>query len=131
MADAGTVDTSGKVNILGVFDRIAVSSVPAQHPRIALILRFVGGPRDVGTHEMVIRLVDEAGEEILALDGELQVGPSPGSPGGILRIPHVLNLDGVVFPRAGQYSFDVSVDGRHQCSLPLLVSLNNPRHASA
>ena len=121
LADAATIDVSGKINVLGVFDRISAADFPVQHPHLALVLRFVGGPTDIGSHSLTIRLVTQSGEEVLALDGELQVGPVPGSQGNIMRIPHVLNLDGVVFPNPGLYSFDVSVDRRHQCSLPLLV----------
>ena len=36
-------------------------------------------------------------------------------------MPHVLNLDGIVFTRPGQYNFDVTVDGQHHVSIPLTV----------
>jgi hypothetical protein len=39
----------------------------------------------------------------------------------MIRVPHVLNLDGLVFPKPGPYAFDVWVDGEHHVSLPLTV----------
>ena len=39
----------------------------------------------------------------------------------VIRVPHILNLDGLVFTRPGMYSFDVKVDGEHHVSLPLSV----------
>ena len=43
LADAATIDGSGKLNILGVFDRISASAFPAQHGRMAMVLRFAAG----------------------------------------------------------------------------------------
>ena len=120
-ADAATIDSSGKLNLLGIFDRITVHHFPAQHGRISLVLRFIGGPADAGIHELAIRLLGPDGEEIVALDGELQVAPGRRSLVSGLRIPHVLNLDGLVFHEPGGYTFEISVDGKHQASLPMAV----------
>ena len=121
LADAATIDGSGKLNILGIFDRIAVSQFPAQHGRVALVLRFSAGLKDAGSHKIEIRLRSPGGREIVNLDGNLQFGPGPMTAGGGVRIPHVLNLDGLVFEKAGHYTFDIRVDGVHHCSIPLVV----------
>jgi len=121
LADAATIDATGKMNILGVFDRIGVSQFPAQHGRIALVLRLTAGTSEMGPHDMEIRLSDPAGAEVLSLNGEMQLGGGPEVGEGI-RVPHVLNLDGLVFPRPGRYSFDVKVDGEHHVSIPLVVN---------
>ena len=120
LADAATIDASGKLNILGVFDRISVSQFPAQHGRISLVLRITAGPNEIGAHEMEIRLTDPQGAEVLSLNGEMHLGGGPGATSGI-RVPHVLNLDGLVFSGPGRYSFDVKVDGQHEVSISLLV----------
>lgn len=120
LADAATIDASGKMNILGVFDRITVSQFPAQHGRISLVLRLTAGTSEMGTHEMEIRLCDPDGAEVLSLNGELQLGGGPTAVEGI-RVPHVLNLDGLVFTGPGTYSFDVRIDGEHHVSIPLVV----------
>lgn len=118
LADAATVDSSGKLNILGVFDRIAAAGYPVQHGRLALVVRFSGGVADSGPHDVVIRMMGPGGE-VLRLEGRIQVGPPPPGSGGVLRIPQVFNLDGVVIPEPGQFTFDVSVDGRLRVSVPL------------
>ena len=120
LADAATIDATGKMNILGVFDRISVGQFPAQHGRIALVLRLTAGTSEVGTHEMQIRLTDPEGSEVLSLNGEIQLVGGPGVSEGV-RVPHVLNLDGLVFPGPGRYSFDVKVDGEHHVSISLVV----------
>lgn len=121
LADAATIDGAGKLNILGVFDRIAASTFPAQHGRMAMVLRFAAGLPEAGAHDVGIRLSGPGGEEILRIDGEMNLAPGPRSLGGGVKVPHVLNLDGVVFERPGQYTFDVSVDGEHHVGIPLTI----------
>lgn len=121
LADAATMDATGKLSILGVFDRITAAQFPVQHGRIALVLRFTAGTSEIGTHDMQIRLSDPDGAEVLSLNGEMHLGG--GGPNGLgpIRVPHILNLDGLVFSRAGHYSFDIKVDGEHQRSISLFV----------
>ena len=121
LADAATVDSGGKLNILGVFDRINASSFPARHGRVALVIRFTAGVHEAGEHEVEIVLRDPQGEKVVGLDGKIHFGPGPRDTGGGIRVPHVLNLDGLVFKEPGQYSFDLKVDGQHHRSLSLTI----------
>ena len=120
LADAATIDASGKLSILGIFDRIGVSQFPAQHGRITLVLRFTAGTSEIGSHDVHIRMSDPGGAEVLSLNGEMQLVGGPAAQDAI-RVPHILNLDGLVFTGPGMYSFDVKVDGEHHVSLPLSV----------
>jgi hypothetical protein len=122
IADAATIDSSGKLSILGIFDRIGTSSFPTRHPHMVLILRFIAALNEAGTHEIGITLRDPAGKQVVGIDGEMQLGPgSSGGGGGGIRVPHVLHLDGLVFPIPGNYTFDVRIDGQHLVSVPLAV----------
>ena len=120
LADAATIDPSGKLNILGIFDRIGVAQFPAQHGRVTLVLRFAAGTSEIGSHEVHIRMSDPGGAEVLSLNGEMRLAGGP-SARDVIRVPHILNLDGLVFTRPGIYNFDVKVDGEHHVSLPLSV----------
>ena len=121
LADAATIDSSGKLNILGVFDRLSTASFPTRHPHLSLILRFAAGLDEAGRHGIEIRLNAPDGSEVMRIDGEMQLGVSPSGVSAGLRVPHVLNVDGLIFPVPGQYSFDVRVDGVHHVSIPLAV----------
>ncbi len=121
LADAATIDAAGKLNILGVFDRITTGQFPAQHGRVTLVMRFVGGLEDAGRHEVAIRLKAPGGREMMRLDGQIHLAPGRGGAEQGMKVPHVLNIDGLVFPEAGAYAFDVDVDGEHHVSLPLTV----------
>jgi len=123
LADAATVDGSGKLNVLGVFDRIQARDFPARHGRISLVLRFSAGLAEAGTHQIEIRLRGPSGEEVLRLDGRLDLsGGSREAEEGI-KVPHVLNLDGITFPEAGTYFFDIACDGKSLLSLPLRLEV--------
>ncbi|HET9947987.1 MAG TPA: hypothetical protein VFQ22_03570, partial [Longimicrobiales bacterium] len=121
LADAATIDGSGKLNILGVFDRLAASSFPTRHPRMSLVLRFAAGVHEMGRHQVGISLRSPGGKEVVRIDGEMSLLPNRAAAGGAVLVPHVLNMDGIVFPVAGRYTFDVRVDGKHQASIPLTV----------
>lgn len=122
LADAATIDSGGKLNILGVFDRIHAAEFPARHGRVSLVVRFAAGLDEAGEHDVEIVLRDPGGEEVVRLDGSIHFGPGPRHTGGEIRVPHVLNLDGLVFKEPGRYFFDLRVDGEHHRSVPLTVS---------
>jgi hypothetical protein len=120
LADAATVDASGKLSVLGVFDRIRAREFPARHGRIVLVMRLAAGPEDVGEHEVAIRLRSPERQEVLRVDGQVRVGVPPPSDDRI-RISQVLNLDGIVFPRPGRFHFEIRLDGDEVARLPLVL----------
>lgn len=121
LADAATMDASGKLNLLGVFDRIQSREFPVRHGRIALALRFSATPEEVGVHDVAIHLVGPSERELLRLDGRMELRTSPGGGSEGMRLPQILNLDGIVFPEPGDYTFRILVGGRQVSSLGLTV----------
>ena len=121
LADAATIDGSGKLNILGVFDRLQTTAFPTRHPRLSLVLRFAAGVHEVGKHEIGISLKAPNGKEVMRIDGEMNLTAGRREVAEGVLVPHILNMDGLVFPTAGTYAFDVWVDGEHHVSIPLMV----------
>lgn len=121
LCDAATIDGAGKLNILGIFDRIGVQSFPARHGRLTLVLRFSAGLNEASDHELVITMHDPEEEELVRADGNLQLGAGAARARHGIKVPQILNFDGVVFKQAGAYRFDVEVDGEHAVSVPLQV----------
>lgn len=119
LADAATVDASGKLNVLGVFDRIQARDFPARHGRISLVLRFSASVGQAGMHQVEIRLRGPSSQEVLRLDGRLDLAGGAQQAQEGIKVPHVLNLDGITFPEAGTYFFDIACDGESLLSLPL------------
>jgi hypothetical protein len=127
LADAATVDAAGKLNILGIFDRVSTSGFPAQHPHISLVLRFGASMNEAGDHTVEIVLKDPDGAEVIRLNGDIQVGMGPTVAGGRVRVPQVVNMERLVFQKPGRYSFDIAVDGEHHVSVPLFLHDATPR----
>ena len=121
LADAATIDGSGKLNILGIFDRLGTNAFPTRHPRMTLVLRFAAGVDELGKHDVAIVLHGPDGKELVHIDGEMNLSTGPRGVATGVVVPHILNMDGLVFPAPGQYAFDVAVDGEHHVSIPLTV----------
>jgi len=118
--DYALIDQHGKLSVLGIFERIWVERFPAVHPRLHLVLRLKGRRTEIGGHPIVIRLVNDAGREILRGDGAVQIGEPPA---GVLEVEAgaVLAFD-VPLERPGVYSFEITVDGTLQATVPISVT---------
>ena len=73
LADAATIDGAGKLNILGIFDRLHTPKFPARHPKMALVLRFSAPLTETGSHEIEITLKDPVGSELMAWCSRIRV----------------------------------------------------------
>jgi hypothetical protein len=120
IADAATVDGSGKLNILGVFDHIAVMEFPARHERMCLVMRFRATAAETGGHQIDVVIHDPTGEEIARMTGSIDLGNAVGRDS--VHIPQVLHLDGFVFTQPGVYSLRVEIDGELDQAVDLEVS---------
>jgi hypothetical protein len=132
VADYALVDQSGKMSVLGIFQHIWVQQFPAMHPRLHLVLRLKGRRTEIGEHAVQIRLVDDAETELLGGSGTVNFAEPPA---GVTEIEAaaVLVFD-VPFPHAGQYRFEITVDGERKTTVPITVSqlpqqpLESPPH---
>lgn len=120
IADAATVDGSGKISILGIFDQIAAQEFPARHERMCLVLRFIASASETGEREVDVIIRGPEGDEMARLSGTVGLSGFSGPDG--VRIPQILHLDGFVFPVPGLYAMDVSIDGDVQETLALRLS---------
>ena len=118
--DYAIVDQFGKLSVLGIFQHIWVTSFPAVHRRLYLVIRLKGSRTEVGEHPVSIRLRDEGGEDVLTGHGKVDFSEPPA---GILEIEAgtVLVFD-VPFAKAGRYRFEVTVDGTVQTEVPITVA---------
>ena len=124
LADYALVDQHGKLSVLGIFQHVWVQSFPAVHPRTHLVIRVRGRRTEVGNHPVRIRFVDETGNELVGGEGAIQFGEPPA---GVTEIEAgaVLVFD-VPLPRAGQYAFEILVDGMSAMRVPLTASALQP-----
>ncbi len=120
LCDAAT-DYQGKLNLLGTFDAIVARQFPTIHPAAAFVARFLYYPSEQGTHRIRLQVIDEDGNEI-APPAELQAAVQfPPGDRPFISQNMVLNLQRIRFSAPGRFSFELSVDGEHLASVPLLV----------
>jgi hypothetical protein len=111
LADYANVSQDGKLNIMGIFQEVNPPVLPFPLPQMFLVVSFEAGPAEFGSRKNVrIALLDNDGSEMLALEGQVDV-QRPPRPGRRAYINQVIGLNGITFPRAGDYAFSILVGG--------------------
>lgn len=121
LADCANVSREGKLNILGIFDRIFASNLPFVHPQIHLVITFEADRADADRdHKVAVELIDADGGRLFSIEGGLRFGPPP--PGERVRVNHVIQLNNLKFERYGPYDFKILVNNEVRSSFPLTVA---------
>ena len=121
LADYANVTAEGKLNILGIFDRINVSQIPAVHPQMHLILRLEAHPAERDRpHNVEIRLHDPDGQTVFEVKGDLV---PQGQPGQTIATNQILTLNNLQLEKSGGYMFIVFVNNDLKTELPLGVEV--------
>ena len=126
LCDAAT-DDNGKLNLLGAFDTICTQQLPAVHPQCSIALRVTFFSEDEGKHNLHINFVDADGRSIMPAD--FPVIPVEVTLPDDLHFGtrnFIINLQQLNFEAPGLYSIDVSLDGKQQASIPLMVRHTPP-----
>lgn len=119
LCDAAT-DSAGKLNILGAFDRILTSQLPAVHPFCAIALRIRFARIEEGNHKLSVTFANEDGKPVLpGLQGSLAIRFREGD--ATVAANMVLCIQKLKLEAAGEYTIDLAIDGRHEGSIPLYV----------
>ncbi len=119
VADHANVSAEGKLNILGIFDRIVVSNLPAVHPQMHLVVRLEAHPAERDrSHQVEVRLHDPDGQAVFELKGDIV---PQGPPGEAITANHIIGINNLVLARTGEYLFVVFVDHDLKAETPLIV----------
>ena len=111
LADAANISVEGKLNLLGIFQRIGSTEFPC-HLSCALVALFEADPFDRGTHVPVrIEFIDEDGQEMFRMEG-MHVSV-PDQEGPLLQTCNlVVNLRPLTLSKPGPHSFKVILRDR-------------------
>ncbi|MCK4917787.1 MAG: hypothetical protein KAS51_06205 [Candidatus Omnitrophica bacterium] len=119
LCDAATTDT-GKLNILGAFDTIWCSKIPAVHPQCSIALRIRFDAIEKGEHKISVNFVDADGKHILPpTNGIIKINFQNDQRSGSSHL--IFNIQGLKLEKYAEYSIDLAIDGRSEASLPLFV----------
>jgi hypothetical protein len=121
LADEANVSQEGKLNVLGIFDRIAAAEFPVVHPRMVFAFRVQAEYADAGQNLVVrVRMVDEDGGVMFEANGE--ISPPSVPPGEFATANQVFTLVGVQFPHPGSYKFIVNLGDLDPHETPFTVA---------
>jgi hypothetical protein len=117
LADVVSPRPDGKIDLHGVgWDTIFAAAVPATHPRMDVVIRFLLSAQEVeAAHRVVVTLLATDGLELARIQAD--VAPLPPDQRGALPagrrigIGMLLTLAGVTFPNYGAYSLVITWDG--------------------
>ncbi|HET6362005.1 MAG TPA: hypothetical protein VFH11_08105 [Gemmatimonadota bacterium] len=121
--DAANVSREGKLNLLGIFNSIHAAEFPCTHPHLALVLRVEARLGEEGTYPLEIRLVDEDGQQLFHINGQLSLqGAEPGRP---MTAQTIMDINNLQLPRPGTFAFEVLLDGRRARSVDIHAFQNS------
>jgi hypothetical protein len=124
LADEANVSQEGKLNVMGIFDRIAANAFPTVHPKMVFVFRVQAEYSDGGRQYPVqVRLMDEDGAGLFEASGDI-VAPTV-SPGEFVTANQLFTLVGTRFPAPGNYKFVVRVGDLPPHETPLMVVQGN------
>jgi hypothetical protein len=115
-------DYGGKLCLLGAFDTILVRQFPALHPFCSVALRIIFRDTDEGKHTLRVNLIDDDGQSLLPkIETPLEIRLPDNQFFATVNL--VFNLQGMRFNKPGQYSLDITLDGKMVARIPLQVLL--------
>jgi len=125
LCDAAT-DSHGKLNILGTFDTIYASQMPAVHPQCSIALRLTFHKVEEGPHKLKLQFVDEDGHAIMP-NVDIPVEVHMPEDTIFMSRNFIINIQQLKFQVPGLYSIDIALDNRQVGSIPLLVKQVTPK----
>lgn len=119
LCDAAT-SGGGKLNVLGAFDTIWTTKMPVVHPQCTVALRVRFHSSEGNKHNVSVKFVDADGKHIVpATNGMVNINYPQGQISSSANL--ILNIQGLKLEKHGEYSIDLTIDGKAKASLPLFV----------
>lgn len=120
VADYANVSREGKLNVMGIFDRVFARQLPARFPPMQLVVRLEADYAELDTeHAIRVQLADPDGEAVFDIDGSFT--PRGGQPGQKTSVNHVLQLGNVPLQEVGTHRVLVWIDGDLKREVPIHV----------
>jgi hypothetical protein len=108
------------VDIIGIFNRAWSSTIPTRinNGSIAVRLNFTPERDSAGIHTINISVKDDHGNTVEALSDSIKVDYD-GHLGFVMDLAYELKNIGL--PKFGEYTFNLSVDDKNACFIPLCL----------
>jgi hypothetical protein len=115
----------GKMDYLGVFDRLYAPTLPAAQPQMTLSFAvYAETEDDLGKKNFALRCVDPQGNPVFEQRGTLDLKPGAGT--WLASQNLHFQMQGFPITSHGRYWFRLSVDGSEIAAAPLSVVNDQP-----
>ncbi|GAC1355596.1 MAG: hypothetical protein NVS4B8_18270 [Herpetosiphon sp.] len=124
LADAATAPGDGKIYVLGGgINVLGAAAFPFTHHAMTLVVCLSVHPTESDQlHSLEIELWDADGTQVgPKVSGQFGAQRHPEHPSWKIMVPVALTYANTVFPRPGDFEFQIGVDGRHLHTLDLHV----------
>lgn len=120
LCDFAQAEPTGKLNILGSFDRIHAESAPIVRSVCAIVARIRFEPHEEGTKTVTLGVIDSDGQRVLPpLRAQFPVKVQPTENSIVLNC--VMVIPQIKFPKFGDYQIDLAIDDKIEAALPLYI----------
>lgn len=122
VADYASLDSEGKLNVMGIFNTIRATDFPARHPELQLIISLNATNAEAGqTRTLSVKLMEQDGEDVVpTMSKEFAVPEYQGQLP--IEVNHIIKIRDIVFPQEGRYEFRVLVGDDDKGGYSFLVS---------
>lgn len=116
-----TIDNTGKLSIMGIFDAINAGSFPVNVSKMYLVLAIKGDKNEIGDHAITIGFSGSKHKNIIST-GQFKFTLNEG----IMPSSNVIiDFNNMQIPGTDDYIFEITIDDSLEYKLPLKVTSLN------
>jgi hypothetical protein len=120
LCDFAQAEPTGKMNLLGTFDRIFAKEAPVARTVFAVAARLRFEAHEEGARTVALSFIDSDGQRVMPLlRAQFNVKVQPNESSATLN--YVMVIPSIKFARFGDYQIDLAVDDKVEATIPLYV----------
>lgn len=120
LCDFAQAEPTGKMNIVGTFDRIIAKEAPINRAVFAVAARIRFEAHEEGAKTISLSFIDSDGQRVVPLlraQFSLKVPPNEST----ATLNYVMVIPQIKFARFGDYQIDLAFDDKVEATIPLYV----------
>ena len=121
VADFANIDSGGKLNVIGVFNRISARTFPTVHPVMYLVVRLVAELGDFDVQHQLRVILQDQDEHAIWETPEITFAMQSPPDGSLGEFTPIIGIQNLQFEQPGRYFFRVLVDKDPKGTVPIEV----------
>jgi hypothetical protein len=113
VAEDAELRHDGRMDVHGIFHELYARAFPARQDRLSLVTTMEWTAEERGAIDFTVNLLDPDGAPVLTINAQTQVADEYAVHRPA-RTQMAIPIDGIMFPRAGTYTFELTVGETRQ-----------------